>query len=144
MPTRPQHIKDVIRANIAQWNAEQGPIAPQDQRTIERWQNKLIHRLLVENRQLSDEQAFLRSRLDTLEAKLDQRPDWNLNAPKFPYKVLGHMPYRRTHWEGCQAVHSECGGDVPFQQQNLFDPAPDPIDAAREYPARDGKGDETC
>jgi hypothetical protein len=42
------------------------------------------------------------------------------------------MPYRRTHWEGCQAVHSECGGDVPFQQQNLFDPAPDPIDAARD------------
>jgi hypothetical protein len=31
-----------------------------------------------------------------------------------------------------------------FTQQGLFDPAPDPIDAARDYPARDGMDGSEC
>ena len=120
-------VRKTIEANIEQWKAEQAPIAPQDLRCIERWQNDRIGRLEVEIALLLEANHRLNDRLDALEKNT---LNWPVNFPAFPYRVVGNKPYRRTHWEGCQAVHTECG-EVAFDQANLFEPAPDPIDAPR-------------
>ena len=104
-----------FKDRLAERRAEQKPISEPDQRTVERIQNIKINEL--------------EERIAALEEKVSQALSYNINVPKFPYRVVGsRLRWHRGEWQ-----------TVPtFRQADLLD------EQEPEWPERDGKGDESC
>ena len=91
----------------AQKQAELKPVSEPDLRTVERIQNYKI--------------AELEYRIAQLEAQLSQRPDWNVPVPPFTFTRNRTVTPVRI-----------IDGVKHFDQAEIFEPAPSPIDGARD------------